>query len=76
MPGIAVRPCCRGLFIAVSALAMAWVRREAVLNLTGPTPNLEADVASIQSEIFSQSAFGWPPRCTGRAHSGVERNLI
>ena len=53
-----------GLFIAVASLALAGCD-EKLSDLTGPTPNLQPTLSSIQSEIFSQ-------RCVG-CHTNVGR---
>ena len=55
-----------GLFIAVSGVAMG-ACDEKLSDLTGPTPNLQPTLSSIQSEIFSQ-------RCIG-CHNGAGRFL-
>jgi hypothetical protein len=54
----------RGLFIAAAAFAVAGCD-EKLSDVTGPTPNLQPTLSSIQSEIFSQ-------RCIG-CHSNVGR---
>jgi hypothetical protein len=56
----------RGLGIAVAGIALA-ACDEKLSDLTGPTPNLQPTLSSIQSEIFSQ-------RCTG-CHNGSGRFL-
>jgi hypothetical protein len=55
-----------GLGVAVASLALA-ACDEKLSDLTGPTPNLQPTLSSIQSEIFSQ-------RCTG-CHNGSTRFL-
>ena len=61
-----IRSLCWGLFIAVSALATGGCD-EKLSDLTGPTPNLQPTLSSIQSEIFSQQCV--------RCHSGAGRFL-
>ena len=56
----------RGLLIAVSGVVIG-ACDEKLSDLTGPTPNLQPTLSSIQSEIFSQ-------RCVG-CHSGAGRFL-
>jgi hypothetical protein len=53
-----------GLFVAVAGLAMG-ACDEKLSDLTGPTPNLQPTLSSIQSEIFSQ-------RCVG-CHTNIGR---
>ena len=55
-----------GLLVAVSAVASG-ACDEKLSDLTGPTPNLQPTLSSIQSEIFSQ-------RCIG-CHTGATRFL-
>jgi hypothetical protein len=52
----------RGVFIAVAGVAMG-ACDEKLSDLTGPTPNLQPTLSSIQSEILSQ-------RCAG-CHNGT-----
>lgn len=47
----------RGLLIAVSGVAIG-ACDEKLSDLTGPTPNLQPTLSSIQSEIFSQKCIG------------------
>ena len=55
-----IRSLCWGLFIVVSALAMGGCD-EKLSDITGPTPNLEPTLSSIQSEISRSSAFAVTP---------------
>jgi hypothetical protein len=54
----------RGLFIVVAGVALG-ACDEKLSDLTGPTPNLQPTLSSIQSEIFSQ-------RCVG-CHTNIGR---
>ena len=55
-----------GLFIAIAALAMGGCD-EKLSDITGPTPNLQPTMSSIQSEIFSRQCIG--------CHTGAGRFL-
>jgi hypothetical protein len=56
----------RGLFIVVAGVAIG-ACDEKLSDLTGPTPNLQPTLSSIQSEIFSRSCVG--------CHNGSTRFL-
>lgn len=59
-----IRSLRRGLFIAVASVAMG-ACDEKLSDLTGPTPNLQPTLSSIQREVFS-------PTCSS-CHTNVGR---
>lgn len=59
-----LRPLRRGLLVVVAGLAMS-ACDEKLSDITGPTPNLQPTLSSIQREVFSQS-------CTS-CHTNVGR---
>lgn len=61
-----LRSLCWGLGVAIASIALG-ACDEKLSDLTGPTPNLQPTLSSIQREIFSQ-------RCIG-CHNGAGRFL-